>query len=80
MNRCGIHPGQCRGCPAAGGLYLGTEDAARLDEVETKAKTVGYMRLLRRTIRRSEPNREELIAYYKERLTSLIPAVKELTF
>lgn len=61
-------------------LYLGTEDAARLDEVEAKAKTVGYMRLLRRTIRRSEPNREELIAYYKARLTSLIPAVKELTF
>lgn len=61
-------------------LYLGTEDTARLDEVETKAKTVGYMRLLRRTIRRSEPNREELIAYYKEQLTSLIPTVKELTF
>ncbi len=61
-------------------LYLGTEDVARLDEVETKAKTVGYMRLLRRTIRRSEPNREELIAYYKERLTSLIPTIKELTF
>ena len=61
-------------------LYLGTEDETRLDEVENKAKIIGYMRLLRRTIRRSEKNREQLIAYYKERLVNLIPTVNELTF
>ncbi len=61
-------------------MYLGTEDKARLTEVENKAKVVGYMRLLRRTIRRNEPNREQLIEFYKGQLTELIPAVNELTF
>ena len=61
-------------------MYLGTEDEARLEEVENKAKIVGYMRLLRRTVRRSEPNREQLIAFYREQLISLVPAVDELTF
>ncbi len=60
--------------------YLGTEDAARATEVENKAKIIGYMRLLRRTIRRSEPNREQLIEFYKERLMNLIPVIDELTF
>ena len=61
-------------------MYLGTDDAYRIDEVERKAKIVGYMRLLRRTIRRSEPNREQLIKYYTEQLTALIPTVDQLTF
>lgn len=61
-------------------LYLGTEDPARLDEVENKAKIIGYMRLLRRTIRRDMPDREQLIAYYKEQLIRLVPAVDTLTF
>ncbi len=61
-------------------MYLGTEDAERLKEVEDKAKIIGYMRLLRRTIRRSEPNRERLIEYYRNALARLIPTVDELTF
>ena len=61
-------------------MYLGTEDAARLDEVERKAKIVGYMRLLRRTIRRSGPDQEQLIAFYRAQLMHLIPAVDTLTF
>ncbi len=61
-------------------MYLDTDDKSRIDEVENKAKIIGYMRLLRRTIRRSEPNREQLIAFYKERLLNLIPTVDELTF
>ena len=61
-------------------LYLGTEDAKRLEEVENKAKIVGYMRLLRRTIRREAENREQLIAFYQQRLTDLIPTVEALTF
>ncbi len=61
-------------------MYLGTDDETRIDEVERKAKIVGYMRLLRRTVRRDEPNREQLIAHYKARLEKLIPTVEELTF
>ncbi len=61
-------------------MYLGTEDAERLKEVEDKARIIGYMRLLRRTIRRSEPNREGLIEYYRSELARLIPTVDELTF
>ena len=61
-------------------MYLDTEDAARIDEVANKASLVGYMRLLRRTIRRNEPNREQLIAFYKAQLMNLIPAIDELTF
>ncbi len=61
-------------------MYLGTDDADRIDEVERKAKIVGYMRLLRRTIRRSEPSREQLIKHYSEQLAALIPTVEQLTF
>lgn len=61
-------------------MYLGTEDAERLKEVEDKARIIGYMRLLRRTIRRSESNREGLIEYYRSALARLIPTVDELTF
>ncbi len=61
-------------------MYLGTEDAERISEVETKAKLVGYMRLLRRTIRRNEPDREKLIDFYRDGLIKLIPTVDELTF
>ena len=61
-------------------MYLDTEDTARLDEVENKAKIVGYMRLLRRTIRRSEPDREQMIAFYKTQLMQLIPTVNTLIF
>ncbi len=61
-------------------MYLDTDDEARVSEVENKAKIVGYMRLLRRTIRRNEPNREQLIEIYKEKLTKLVPTVDELTF
>ena len=61
-------------------MYLDTEDQARLDEVENKAKIIGYTRLLRRTIRRNAPNRQELIAYYKDALTKLVGETEELTF
>ncbi len=61
-------------------MYLGTEDRAKIDEAEDKAKIIGYMRLLRRTVRRREPNREELIAFYRAQLMNLIPTVDILTF
>ncbi len=61
-------------------MYLDTDDEERLKEVEDKARIIGYMRLLRRTIRRNEPKRDELIAYYRKKLIELVPAVNELTF
>ena len=61
-------------------MYLDTEDQEKIDEVERKAMIVGYMRLLRRTIRRSEPDREKLIEYYKAQLIKLVPTVDELVF
>lgn len=61
-------------------MYLDTEDEARITEVENKSRIIGYMRLLRRTIRRNESNREQLIQFYTEQLMNLIPAIDELTF
>ena len=61
-------------------MYLDTDDETKINEVENKAKVIGYMRLLRRTARRNEPNRDQLIEIYKERLMNLIPAISELTF
>ena len=61
-------------------MYLDTDDEERLKEVEDMARIIGYMRLLRRTIRRNEPKRDELIAYYRRKLIELVPAVNELTF
>ncbi len=66
--------------PRALAMYLDTDDEERLKEVEDKARIIGYMRLLRRTIRRNEPKRDELIAYYRRKLIELVPAVNELTF
>lgn len=61
-------------------MYLETEDEARLSEVENKAKVVGYMRLLRRTLRRNEPDREQLVGFYCERLANLLQTIDALTF
>lgn len=61
-------------------LYLGTGDKRKLDEVETKARVIGYMRLFRRTIRRNMPEREQQIMYYREQLEKLVPAVEQLTY
>ena len=61
-------------------MYLDTDDETKINEVENKAKVIGYMRLLRRTARRNEPNRDQLIEIYKERLINLIPTISELTF
>lgn len=60
--------------------YLGTEDEAKIDEVEAKAEVVGYMRLLRRSIRRKEENSEALIECYKNELIRLVPTIDSLTF
>ena len=61
-------------------MYLGTDDKNRIKEVENKAKVIGYMRLLRRTIRRKGPNADNLIEFYKSELIKLVPTINELTF
>lgn len=64
-------------------LYLGTTDEAVIRDVEDKAATVGYMRLLRRRIRRNgydtEEGRKE-IEWYQHRLCELLSHVDSLVF
>ncbi len=61
-------------------MYLGTEDEAVIDDVENKAKIVGYMRLLRRAIRRRTDESEALIEFYTKELIRLVQVVDRLTF
>lgn len=60
--------------------YLETDDKEAIKALEDKAKIVGYTRLLRRSMRRQEPNREALIANYKQHLEELLPQVDTLEF
>jgi hypothetical protein len=60
--------------------YLGTEDESVCRSVEEKAMIIGYMRLLRRSIRRPEEkdsaamvkHSKEMLAYLLEKTDSLI--------
>ena len=61
--------------------YLGTDDEAKLDEVEKKAKIVGYSRILRREIRHGKGETEysrNQIAFLKENLPKLVMEVDSL--
>lgn len=64
-------------------LYLGTDDAAKVAEVEQKAMLIGYTRLMRRRIRRngfdSEEGRRE-IETYKNHIIELLEKVDTLEF
>ena len=62
--------------------YLNTDDEARIRAVEDKAKVVGYMRLLRRSIRREAemPAGKTRIAQCKQHLKELLPRVDSLDF
>lgn len=63
--------------------YLGTNDEARVREVEDKARIIGYTRMIRRSIRRngldSEKSRAE-IEFWKERLIYLVDKNDTLIF
>ncbi|MBR0189961.1 MAG: anti-sigma factor antagonist [Clostridia bacterium] len=55
--------------------YLGTDDKEKIAETENKAKIVGFMRLLRRNIRRGGLNDAKMkkeIDFYTEQLVSLL--------
>ena len=61
--------------------YLGTDDEAKLDEVEKKAKIVGYSRILRREIKHGKGETEysrNQIAFLKENLPKLVTEVDSL--
>jgi len=64
-------------------LYLGTQDEARLREVENKAKIIGFTRIMRRTIRRNgfdTPEGRRVIENAKNVLTELVPVTDTLLF
>ena len=61
--------------------YLGTDDEAVCKDVENKARVIGYTRLLRRSVRRSdEEGAQEKIAHYKKQLIDVIDKVDTLEF
>ena len=60
--------------------YLGTDDTQTIRSVENKAKIIGYTRMLRRSMRRQEPNRAEAVANCKRHLEELLPRIDTLTF
>ena len=64
-------------------LYLGTDDEARLNEVENKAKIIGFTRIMRRSIRRNGLNTREGILEIencKKILSELLPVTDSLLF
>ena len=64
-------------------LYLGTEDEARLREVEDKAKVIGYTRIMRREIRRNGLSTESsraVIENARKELGELLLRVDTLVF
>ena len=60
--------------------YLDTDDEARIQEVEDKAKIIGYARILRRAIRRDEALSPFRIQRAGEVLAELLPKYDTLTF
>lgn len=61
--------------------YFGADDRAKLDEIEKKAKLVGYTRIFRRMYRRGldkAPDGADKALYYKENLIRLIDEVDTL--
>jgi hypothetical protein len=62
-------------------MYLGTDDDAICEAVEKKARVIGYVRVLRRAIRRpNEPESPARVEYYKKMLNQIIDEVDTLDF
>lgn len=63
--------------------YLDTDDQARINDVETKASIISYVRILERLIRKgmkdTEKGKEEF-EYYKAKLCDYVDQTSELTF
>lgn len=56
--------------------YLGTDDEKAITDAENKAKVIGYMRLLRRCLRRGAD--ETTVNHYRERLVEVLDKVETL--
>ncbi len=64
-------------------LYFGTDDDARCQAIEDKARIVGYARLMRRTIRRTglnSPEGQAVVEICRAQLAQLLPRVDTLCF
>lgn len=64
-------------------LYLGTEDEETINAVAEKAMLIGYVRLMRRSIRRSGASGEAYaaeIGVYKDHILRLLDKIDTLTF
>lgn len=62
--------------------YLGTDDRARIEEVENKAKLVNYVRLMRHYVRRGAdtPEAKVIAPYCREKIEELLTRVDTLVF
>ena len=63
--------------------YLGTVNKAKIQEVENKARIIGYTRLIRRSIRRGgldNPEEKKKIDFWMEKLKGLLDITQSLTF
>ena len=58
--------------------YLGTDDEKVINDVENKARVIGYMRLLRRYLRRNAD--ETTVNYYRTKLIEVLDIVDTLVF
>ena len=61
--------------------YLNTDDDMIINAVENKARVIGYMRLLRRLIRRGGNDgvfTEENLEFYKQKLIEIVPTIDSL--
>ena len=58
--------------------YLNTDDESVINDVENKAKVIGYMRLLRRCLRRDGD--ETTVNHYRTKLVEVINKVDTLVF
>ena len=64
-------------------LYLGTDDANRVNETLEKAKVIGLARIMRRSIRRGGLNQDDgrkLIGICRDTLAELLPRIDSLVF
>lgn len=64
-------------------FYLGTDDTARIKEVENKAMVIAYTRLMRRTIRRNgfeTENGKQVIENCRKHLAEVLPTLETLDF
>ncbi len=64
-------------------IYLGTDDENRIDEVDQKARIIGYARMIRYVIKHkkeNDPSRTEYVKLWKDRLLECLDNVDTLLF